>query len=993
MCVLTDHAMKKLLSIALLLAGALSLWAREGSRTIDLAGEWEFAKDHNSCGTASGWAAGGFSDSIMLPGAIHAQGKGDPVGPWTEWYSGNLTDVWYTHPMYKKYRQADNFKIFSFLQPLTYYVGPAWYSRTVEVPAGFAGKHLTLSLERVHWESTLYVNGVEVGRNRSLGTAQVYDVSDVVVPGRTNRITLRIDNSKVVDTGRIPHSTSDQTMAAWNGVIGEMTLSARDRVWIEDVQVYPDVENRQIRVKATIGGSPARKAVLSCALECYNTPSPYSEKPFSVRTALNEGSTEVEFTRALDGRMQTWDEFSPALYRLDLRLSAGGSSDSRSVSFGMRNVVKKDNAIILNGTRRFLRGNLYCGESPLDGLPPMDEAYWRKIFQRHLDYGHNAVRFHSWCPPEVAFRVADEMGIYLQPEVGEWVKYVTDEQEEYLLGEAERIRRFYANHPSFLLFALGNELTADTVRLQRFVEIQKKDGRFLAGAKTNGRPDIPEAEFYSTHSIKGKGMRHHVGWPPAPKTNLIIRQRPTTDYDYTGALEGYDKIFLSHEIGQCCVYPDYQTELPKYTGSLRSGSMEIQRDQMEERGMTDLARTFTETAGEWQMRLLKAEYEALLRTRGLDGFWSLSLQDFTGQGTAPVGVMDAFWDDKCYACPEEFRHFCDTTVLLARIPSLVMSSSDCFSAAMEVFHYGSRPLPEGTVRYEVASSDGRVLHTGTLGTPLIANAGDNAGIGSIALPEPLPVGKYELRACLDGTPVSNSWEFWVFPSRARAAEMAAEAAGTFAASPETAASISVLRTREMTPEVLDFLQAGGTVLWEVDHTKLKGHLPIAFGTFYWTTFGMAAGESMCNSILLDPAHPLFRGFPTNSFTDWQWWDVLKHSRPMILSDFNARAPFPAGFQPIIRAIDSWRINRLLALLAECRVGEGRLMISSIDFSYDMASRPVTCTLLGCLVRYMNSAEFRPAVSVSPDQVLSIVGPEDNVPTPRAVTSGVLPTEG
>ncbi|MPN02737.1 hypothetical protein SDC9_149953 [bioreactor metagenome] len=169
------------------------------------------------------------------------------------------------------------------------------------------------------------------------------------------------------------------------------------------------------------------------------------------------------------------------------------------------------------------------------------------------------------------------------------------------------------------------------------------------------------------------------------------------------------------------------------------------------------------------------------------------------------------------------------------------------------------------------------------------------------------------------------------------------------------------------------------MLWLTDHSKLKGELPTSFASMYWTAFGLNEGESMTNSIFCDPKHPLFRYFPAEMHTNWQWWDVLKYAVPMILDEYGAKTAFPKSYQPVLQAIDSWKVNRKLALLAEVKYAKGKLMISGIDFTTDMKSRVATRQLYFSLLQYMNSPEFNPQVEVDKETVLSVYGkPENNL---------------
>ena len=951
--------MKKRLLITVLLVWGLAAHGQ----IIDLSGKWSFETDSEDRGITEQWQYRSLKDSIALPGAMHIQGKGNEVTADTKWYSGALSAIWYTHPMYAKYREKGNVKIFDFLQPDSYYVGPAWYSREIMVPGDFKNKHIVLVLERVHWESILFINGKKVGNNLGLGTKHEYDVTDYLLPGKNN-ITLRINNAKVIDTGRIPHSTSDQTMAAWNGIIGEMKITARERVWIDEVQVFPQIGNRKALAKLKLGNKTGRvqKMKIKATLDCYNTSHPYSEKPLNENFTIGPDEfSEVELELPFSEKMQLWDEFSPSLYKLTLALHSGKLKDETSVSFGMREVGVQDKRITLNGDKRWIRANLYCGEAPLDGLPSVDVEWWKRILLKHKEYGHNAVRFHSWCPPKAAFVAADEIGVYLQPEVGEWGAVYTDKQERFINEEAERMIRQYGNFASFIFMAMGNESSADTLRMHRFIVEQKADGRRLVSGKMNGRPDLPEADFYATHSIEGKNMRHHVGWPPTSQNNLRFHIKPGTSYDYNEAMSQYDKPFFSHEVGQYCVFPDFEAELPKYTGSMKATVLEIQRDQLKERGMAHLAPVFTKATGEWQMRLLKAEYEAIFRTPDVAGFHSLSLQDFTGQGTAPVGVLDAFWDEKKHVKAADFRRFCDSTVVLARIPSILLTSGEKFSAGIEVCHFGAYPLKNATLIYTIKDELGNVYHEGKTRMLEIDNHSSNQFVERVVMEKSFPdkAVKYFFNVGIQGTSIFNQWEFWVFPEKVEARQK------------------DVIVVHEMNENTIRLLKEGGKVLWLTDRSKLKGKLPLCFASIYWTSFGLNEGESMCNSIVCDPAHPLFDGFPTEMHTNWQWWDVLRYANPMVLDEFGAEVAFPKKYQPLLQVVDSWKINRKLALLAECRLGKGKLMISSIDFTTDMNERMVSRNLYAQILDYMNSKFFAPEFELTENVMLSVLGGTEN----------------
>ena len=110
---------------------------------------------------------------------------------------------------------------------------------------------------------------------------------------------------------------------------------------------------------------------------------------------------------------------------------------------------------------------------------------------------------------------------------------------------------------------------------------------------------------------------------------------------------------VSHEIGQFAVYPNFR-EIDKYTGVLKARNFEVFRDRLKEKGMLDQADDFFYTSGKLSVQCYKEELEAAARTKLLAGYQILDIQDFSGQGTALVGILDAFMDSKGHVTPEEW---------------------------------------------------------------------------------------------------------------------------------------------------------------------------------------------------------------------------------------------------------------------------------------------------------------------------------------------------
>ena len=901
---------------------------------LDLAGRWSFELDPADAGVEARWFARALGGAISLPGSLQAQGFGDlPSGSsaWVARIGLNLLG----DPRYAPYREPGRFRTPFWLTPERHYVGAAWYQRDVEIPANWAGRRIVLYLERPHWETRVWIDAAPAGTANGLGTPHEYDLTKHLSPG-THRLTIRVDNRMIVPVGRDAHSVSDQTQSAWNGIVGRIELRSAGPVWLDDLHIYPDVARRAVRVTASVGNrtGEAGEAVLRVSAESDEAaPRRLPERRVTVQWSKDGGALEFDYELGRGARL--WDEFSPSLYWLRI----DGLGPPRRVRFGLRELGASGTQFTINGRRIFLRGTLECAVFPLTGYPPTDVASWRRILQAARAHGLNHLRFHSWTPPEAAFEAADEIGFYYQIEVSAWAPLGNGTAlDAWLYEETARTIRAFGNHPSFLLLAPANEPGGREAN--RFLGdwIQNWSGRdarrrYTAGS---GWPIQPENQF-------------HVAIEPRIQGTKEFLQPPQTESDYREFVARYPVPVVSHEIGQWVVYPNF-AEIPKYTGVLKPGNLEIFRDFLEKGGMGDRAGDFLRASGRFQTAFYKAEIEEALRTPGMGGFQLLGLQDFPGQGTAPVGVLDAFWGEKGYVTPDEYRRFCSETVLLARLAKRVYTNDESLRAAVEVAHFGPRDFPAASVAWRIREGGGRVLAQGRLAPRALAT-GALTSVGAIEVPLSLArsAAKLTLETTLEGTPFANDWDVWVYPSDPGPPEPA-----------------NVIAAEELDAAVEAHLASGGRVLLLPGPGRVRGDTIGSFRPIFWNRVTFTTQREHTLGLWIDAQHRALNGFPTGGHSDWQWWDLAQRSKPLLLDGL------PPDVRPIVQPIDDWNLCRRLGLVLEARVGRGRLLLTSIDLREDLGERPVARQLRRSLLDYAAGPAFEPAVALSIDQVRSLL---------------------
>ncbi|HWQ12152.1 MAG TPA: glycoside hydrolase family 2 TIM barrel-domain containing protein [Roseiflexaceae bacterium] len=922
---------------------------------MDLSGTWSFRLDPQDVGIAERWFERSLDGTIQLPGSLQAQGYGDEVRVDTPWTGGIIDRSWFTEPRYAPYREPGNVKVPFWLQPEKYYAGAAWYQREFEAPAWWPGHRVTLTLERPHWGTRVWLDGRECAArhatNMSLSTPHVYDLGEVA-PG-PHRLTVRVDNRMLVEVGVNAHSVSDHTQTNWNGIVGRIELAAGSPVWLEEVQVFPRVADRTAVVRVRLGNAHGRPggARLMLQARLANAPGQHEPPPLSADVALSAEGGEAELTYQLGDEARLWDEFSPALYALDVRVDATvdgrESSDTRTVTFGLREVSVQGTQLAVNGRPIFLRGTLECCIFPLTGYPPTDVDAWKRIIRTCQAHGLNHIRFHSWCPPEAAFVAADELGFYYQVECASWANQgatIGDGRplDSWLYEEGERIVSAYGNHPSFLMMAYGNEPGGEhhPEYLAKWVTYWKQRDPRRVHTSGAGWPAIPENDY------------HNIPQPRIQRWGEELRSRinalpPETITDYSDYVKQHGKPIVSHEIGQWCVYPNFD-EIGKYTGVLKAKNFEIFRDFLAANHMSDRARAFLIASGKLQTLCYKEEIESALRTPGFAGFQLLDLHDFPGQGTALVGVLDPFWDSKGYVTPSEFHRFCGATVPLARLEKRYWRASETLRAAVDVAHYGPRDLTAAAA-WRLEDARGTAVARGRLPAANIPT-GALTRLGTIEAPlgELASAAKYRLVVRLDEAGAENDWDIWVFADRL-----------------DTEAPAEVLVTGALDEAALARLTAGGAVLLTLPPARVNATAEIGFSSVFWNTAWTRGQAPHTLGILTDPAHPALAAFPTEEHSNWQWWELIHGAAAMTLDHL------PPSLRPIVQPIDTWFEARRLGLLFEARAGGGRLMVCSMDLSGDLERRLVARQLRHSLLRYMASDAFHPRQEVALEDIRAL----------------------
>lgn len=688
-----------------------------------------------------------------------------------------------------------------FMTDRYYFEGYAWYSRTILAEKEWEEKEITLFLERTRI-STVYIDGKEVGTENTLCGFHRHDLTGKLTEGE-HRLTVRVDNTDYPTRGG--HMTSPDTQTNWNGILGRMELQIREKVHPENLRIEAK-EPQNVKIEAEIAGMSQGEAQICVGRK-------EGETLYKGSCAFSQGKLQTVIS--LEGENLLWDEYHTNL--LYAKVTAG--EETETAYFGIRSLSHDERRLLVNGRQVFWRGKHDGLVFPSTGYAPMTKEEWKKVFATVKEYGVNHYRFHTCCPPEAAFAAADEMGIYMEPELPFWgtiaapgEEYYNEAEQAYLVEEGFRILQDFGNHPSFVLLSMGNELWGNGERINQFLHDYKKfDNRRMYTQGSNNFQFCPvvlpeEEVFCGVRFSKERLFRGSYAMCDAPQGH-IQTMPPNSCYQYDemiapgeaeggtgegGEIEiqygtGTKKVkasgsdgallpripVLSHEIGQYDFFPDF-TELGRYPGSCQPLYLEIYKQRMENSGTFEQWQDFYKAAGAFAVECYRREIESAIGSKELSGFQLLDLQDFPGQNVALVGVLNSWLESKNLITPEKWRTFCSDTVILGLLPEFVGKEEEVITMPVKLSVCNWEAYEGQQLNYLV-EMEGKTLTGGSFPAQksnFVCRNRENLErlqeVGTVAftIPKIEHPKKIEIKLWLagaKGTVCTNEYRLWAYP--------------------------------------------------------------------------------------------------------------------------------------------------------------------------------------------------------------------------------------
>lgn len=945
-------------------------------KTINLNGVYHFLLDSEKKGLEAHYEKMSFTDTIELPTTTSAAGKG-PVNEARE--TGFLTD-------------------------LHAFEGYAWFQTDLTVDPGDLGRTAILTLERTR-VSYVFVDDHFVGTNNSLCTSHQYDLTEYLT-GNSHTLTIMVSNVDYPVKGG--HMTSPDTQTNWNGILGNMTLTFYDSVRILKLRTDCEYEIKRAVLSLQLTSDKAEKApievtsrLLHLESGATNSDATGTDTTESDAITASAGAPALHMTESLTPGEHTltlsyplgedarvWDEFDPYVY--EITVTAGG--DTATTLFGLKKFEARKTHFYINDSKTFLRGKHDGMIFPITGYAPMDVEGWLRVMSTSKSFGINHYRFHTCCPPDAAFIAADLLGIYMQPELPFWGTFTVPGDEghdeagqQYLIEEGFRILDSFANHPSFVMMSMGNELwgspEAINALLGRYKAV-RPNILFTQGSNNfQWVPNIqPNDDFFSgVRFTIDRQIRGSYAMCDKPLGH-VQTSRPGTDFNYEEAIfpsyqsaqaeadadgmieiqygTGVKKVKLtdaqgelipsipviSHEIGQYETFPDF-TEIDQYTGVLRARNFEVFREHLDQKGLLLLAPRYFKASGALAAACYKDELETALRTKDMAGFQILDIQDFTGQGTALVGMLNAFMENKGIITDSKWRTFCSEAVVQAEFATYLYRSGDKMSANITLSYYGRVPLKDPVVTCTFLAPNASEW---TPETFLLSYKGSVENgvtqLGSISYPMPdvKEPTRLTLQIGITGTTIINSYELTLFPAEDPA-----------------------ITSSQVVTNVADVLPAAASqknVLLLLDPASNPNSIEGTYCTDFWCYPMFCSISDWMKKerpvgtmgLLIQKEHPALSLFPTEDYSTPQWWDIVTESRSTILDD--------TQILPIVQTIDNFERNHRLGLIYEIHLTDLNVNVvicTSPLQELIKKGRPEAAWLLKSLVQYVSSDQVQP----------------------------------
>ena len=709
---------------------------------------------------------------------------------------------------------------------------------------------------------------------------------------------------------------------------------------------------------------------------------------------------------------EPWSIESPTLYTFSVTLEyKGGEREELSDRFGFRYFSVDERYIYLNGypfyMRAYIRGA--AAHEHQNNCKLSEYDFYKKNILMARSYGFNTIRFHSVIPPEECFRAADELGMLIHIEMRREGK-MYDNLKEMLYGkndfvsneEIDNIVNALYNHPSFMVYCVGNELrqpaTKPRIREIRDIIKEKDPTRLFIDTCAHGEYDRDYVDFDVQHM--GYFFPYGENADMFENTDNLLCFGTVRDIDMVVA-EGDSKIrrgiaferpLIAHEICHYTSWRDAYALKEKFEryGVEAPWWVDEEIKMIEAKGYADTFAEKLQLTKNFQLRCWKTALENLRASTLLSGFHMLQFAD-TDKYENSNGVVDCF-DDAHGISPEVFRAFNADTVVLARQKKQIYTAGEVAKIPVLLSQYMINPPATADFSYTLKCGEETLL-SGKLGGVDTAKSGIYTICKlELKLPKLDRAEKFVLTCNLDfdnGSHIDNSWEMWCFPEAEYPMPLPAVSdmqADYLDKCCKFDSSAALTVTDKLDDELFERLARGERVMliYRTDWTRHLLHKGMEAPKYSfrhtWDRFkGVIWDRGTQNGGFDDKAALEKYGFVTDGEINFQYYNLIDDSDKINLDDFPVKAKsLVSGLDKAARDrfdVSKFKLPELMydrtmrnfSYAFALRVGEGKLLVTGFNFT-GASTDPATRSMLRALTGFAASEDFSDCASIGVEEL-------------------------
>lgn len=418
-------------------------------------------------------------------------------------------------------------------------VGPnnhLWYQRQFNLRELEPEERILLHFGAVDWQTTVWINGTQVGQHRGGYTPFSFDITDALNQNKNTNHEIVIRVYDPTDAGHQPRGKQKTNPAGIyytpvTGIWQTVWLEVVNELSIQHLKITPDIDKKELRVTATLRGDINNEQTIriSGMLEYFG------HEGIPASTIVKNQTVELIFN--VENPI-LWTPTNPNLYDLNFELAIGDKLIDKVESYAaMRKIsIRKDRfgipRLALNNEIMFQLGPLDQGWWP-DGLytAPNDQALMQDV-HRTKALGFNATRKHVKIEPARWYYWCDQLGLLVWQDmpsaraaknnnVGEPINKPNPEHAQQFKHELKSMIDFLHNHPSVIVWVPFNEGWGQHNTDQLIQWIKNYDPSRLVDGPS-GWTDTGTGDMIDIHRY------------PGPSMHLPTKERPSVLSEFGG---------------------------------------------------------------------------------------------------------------------------------------------------------------------------------------------------------------------------------------------------------------------------------------------------------------------------------------------------------------------------------------------------------------------------------------------------------------------------